>query len=172
MFEDKTTKSWWRQATGEAIAGKLKGQSLPELQSNQMSLKKWLDLNPKSLVMQVDKNFKTEYDSLSNYEAGKRKGNLTRRDTLSWKDESWVIGITIDDKSKAYDWNDLTKKRIIYDVINNKPIVLILANDNKSFMVLQRNDTNQKFILKENLLNDGQNNYTFLGKSIKQEIKI
>ena len=165
MFEDKTTKSWWRQATGEAIAGTLKGQSLPELQSNQMSLQKWLALNPKSLIMQVDKNFKTEYDSLSNYESGKRKGNLTRRDTLSWKDKSWVVGITVDNQSKAYDWNDLVKKRIIYDVINNKPIVLVLANDKKSFIVLERNNKEQKFTLKNNLLNDGQNSYSFLGKS-------
>lgn len=165
MFEDKTTKSWWRQATGEAIAGKLKGQSLPELQSNQMSLQKWLTLNPKSLIMQVDKNFKTEYDSLSNYESGKRKGNLTRRDTLSWKDKSWVVGITIDNQSKAYDWNDFAKKKIIYDVINNKPVVLILATDKKSFTVLQRINKSQKFTLNGNLLNDGQNTYTFLGKS-------
>ncbi len=42
MFEDKTTKSWWRQATGEAIAGMLKGQVLPELSSSQMALKQWL----------------------------------------------------------------------------------------------------------------------------------
>jgi hypothetical protein len=171
MFEDKTTKSWWRQATGEAIAGALKGQSLPELQSNQMSLQKWLALNPKSLIMQVDKNFKTEYDSLSNYESGKRKGNLTRRDTLSWKDKSWVVGITIDNQSKAYDWNDLVKKRIVYDVINNKPIVLVLANDKKSFIVLERNNKEQKFTLKDNLLNDGQNSYTFLGKSTNPLIK-
>jgi len=165
MFEDKTTKSWWRQATGEAIAGTLKGQSLPELQSNQMSLQKWLALNPKSLIMQVDKNFKTEYDSLSNYESGRRKGNLTRRDTLSWKDKSWIVGITVDNQSKAYDWNDFVKKRIIYDIINNKPIVLVLANDHKSFTVLQRNNTNQKFTLNDNLLNDGLNTYTFLGQS-------
>ena len=31
MFEDKTTKSWWRQATGEAITGPLKGTKLEEL---------------------------------------------------------------------------------------------------------------------------------------------
>jgi hypothetical protein len=30
MFEDVTTKSWWRQVTGEAITGKLKGQQLPK----------------------------------------------------------------------------------------------------------------------------------------------
>ena len=31
MFEDATTKSWWRQVNGEAITGKLKGQQLPEV---------------------------------------------------------------------------------------------------------------------------------------------
>ncbi|MBW4359971.1 DUF3179 domain-containing (seleno)protein [Flavobacterium taihuense] len=165
MFEDQTTKSWWRQATGEAIAGTLKGQSLPELPSRQMSLKQWLALNPKSLIMQMDKGFKTEYDSLSNYESGRRKGNLTRRDTLSWKDKSWIVGITVDNQSKAYDWNDFVKKRIIYDVINNKPIVLILANDNTSFIAFERSSKEQKFNLTNTVLNDGQNEYTFLGQS-------
>lgn len=28
MFEDKTTKSWWRQANGEALIGQLKGTTL------------------------------------------------------------------------------------------------------------------------------------------------
>jgi hypothetical protein len=170
MFEDKTTKSWWRQATGEAIAGQLKGQTLPELKSNQMSLNRWLSLNPKSLVMQEDKNFKTEYDSLSNYESGRRKGNLTRRDTLSWKEKSWIVGVEIDNQTKAYDWNDLVKKRIIYDVINNKPIVLILANDNKSFTALERNGKEQKFTLTGSILNDNQNSYTFLGQSTNSMI--
>ena len=38
MLEDATTKSWWQQATGEAIAGKLKGEQLPEVLSTQTSL--------------------------------------------------------------------------------------------------------------------------------------
>ena len=38
MFEDKTTGSWWRQANGEAITGKLKGQTLPELDITQTPL--------------------------------------------------------------------------------------------------------------------------------------
>ena len=33
MFEDATTKSWWRQATGEAVVGKLNGAFLPEMTS-------------------------------------------------------------------------------------------------------------------------------------------
>jgi hypothetical protein len=51
MFEDQTTKSWWRQVNGEAITGKLKGQQLPEFFSTQTSLVKWLQLNPASLIM-------------------------------------------------------------------------------------------------------------------------
>ena len=42
MFEDETTKSWWRQVSGEAITGKLKGQQLPEVLSTQTSLADWL----------------------------------------------------------------------------------------------------------------------------------
>jgi hypothetical protein len=57
MFEDETTKSWWRQVTGEAITGKLKGQQLPEVFSTQTSLADWLYLNPKSLIMQADESF-------------------------------------------------------------------------------------------------------------------
>jgi hypothetical protein len=54
MFEDATTKSWWRQVSGEAITGKLKGQQLPEVYSTQTSLADWLQLNPNSLIMQAD----------------------------------------------------------------------------------------------------------------------
>jgi len=34
MFEDATTKSWWQQATGKAIAGPLKGTALKEIASS------------------------------------------------------------------------------------------------------------------------------------------
>ena len=39
MFEDKTTGSWWRQATGEAVTGPRKGMALKEYPIYQKSLK-------------------------------------------------------------------------------------------------------------------------------------
>jgi len=69
MLEDATTKSWWRQVTGEAIAGKLKGQQLPEVFSTQTSLAEWLRLNPASLIMQADPAFIKSYDSTMNLKA-------------------------------------------------------------------------------------------------------
>ncbi|RDC63652.1 DUF3179 domain-containing (seleno)protein [Adhaeribacter pallidiroseus] len=166
MFEDKTTRSWWRQATGEAIAGRLKGQTLPEVNSAQVSLSEWLKLYPQSLIMQPDKAFVAEYDSLSNYETGRRKGSLTRRDTLSWQPKSWVVGVTLGPASKAYDWNTLMKERIIYDELNQQPIVVILAQDNQSFTALQRTGKNQKFTLTQNTLTDALNQYNLLGTAL------
>ena len=43
MFEDATTKSWWQQATGIAVAGKLKGKKLTEIPSHQSGLKACCD---------------------------------------------------------------------------------------------------------------------------------
>lgn len=171
MFEDKTTGSWWRQANGEAIVGKLKGQTLPEVPITQTALDKWLALHPNSLVMQPDTKFQEEYDSLSNYESGKRKGKLTKRDSAAWQEKSWVVGIVTGENSKAYDWKGLEKKRIINDVIGNQPIVLALASDNKTFVALQRTSSKQQLVIRNDSLYDEKgNSYNLLGKSQKSGI--
>ena len=170
MFEDASTQSWWQQATGEAVAGTLKGQFLPELESRQMSLGKWLALYPNSLIMQPDLTFKAEYDSLSNYESGKRKGRLTRRDTLSWQDKSWVVGVVLGKASKVYDWNRLEKEKIIHDELDKKPIVLILADDKKTFVAFRRDNVNQRFIFKNDSLFTAHSSYSLAGISANDTV--
>ncbi|HMC98625.1 MAG TPA: DUF3179 domain-containing (seleno)protein, partial [Ferruginibacter sp.] len=68
MFEDVDTKSWWRQATGEAIAGKLKGQHLKELPSEQMRLGAWIRLHPDTRIMQPDPDFAKQYKDLEGFD--------------------------------------------------------------------------------------------------------
>jgi hypothetical protein len=166
MFEDKTTKSWWRQETGEAITGKLKGQQLPEVFSTQTSLAKWLLLNPNSLIMQPDSAFVKSYDTAMKYESGKSKNSLTRTDSLSWKDKSWVIGVKAGKERKAYDWNQLKTERIIHDNINSTPLVVVLAKDNKSFFAFERPDTNGKISLSNDTILYNNHHYRIDGKGI------
>jgi Protein of unknown function (DUF3179) len=166
MFEDMTTKSWWRQVTGEAIAGKLKGQRLPEIFSTQTSLKEWLRLNPNSLIMQADPSFTDSYDSTFKYESGKSKNKLTGTDSFSWKNKSWVIGIKIGKESKAYDWNKLNRERIIHDKIKTIPVLLVLANDNKSFFAFERPEENLRFSLTNDTLICNNHHYRIDGKGI------
>ena len=166
MFEDETTKSWWRQVNGEDITGKLKGQKLPEMFSTQTSLAKWLQSNPNSLIMQADSAFIDSYDSTAKYEAGKSKSKLTGTDSLSWKDKSWVIGVKLNNQRKAYDWNQLKTKRIIHDKIESTSLFLVLATDDKSFFAFEKPGENPSFTLRNDTLISGNYHYRIDGKGI------
>lgn len=165
MFEDELTGSWWRQVNGEAVAGPLKGEKLPEVKSMQLTVDMWFELFPKGKVMQEDPLFKLNYDSLARYEQGKSKGKLTRRDSLSWNKKSWIIGIENDSRSKAYDWNDLKKKKIIHDTLGNTSIVIILASDENSFVAFERN-AGEIYAVRNDTIYTSEHFYDFSGRSL------
>jgi len=169
MFEDSRTKSWWRQVTGEAVAGPMKGKSLPEIPSEQMTLGAWLNLHPESTILQPDPLFLNQYKGLENYDEGKTQGRLEMHDNASWHDKSWVVGVAVGLSATAYDWNDLLKKRVINDIIENEPVVVVLENDSSSFHVLSRvigKDTLQFSIGKKSgtLIDQKNNLWTWSGE--------
>lgn len=166
MFEDATTKSWWRQVTGEAITGKLKGYQLPEVYSTQTSLAAWLQLNPHSLIMQADSSFMNSYDTTAKFETGKSKSKLTGTDSLSWKDKSWIAGVKAGRGRKAYDWNTLKAARLIHDRIKNIPVLLVLADDDKSFFAFERPAANAIFTLNGDTLTYNNHYFRIDGKGI------
>ena len=146
MFEDATTKSWWQQATGEAIAGSLKGTALKEIPSQQLTLSAWLQQHPSSTVLQPDTIFNKDYKDLADFDKGTVKSSLEKRDSGSWKNKSWVVGVATAKASKAYDWNDLVKQGIINDSIGGQAIVLVLEKDSTSFHVWKRMMVGKKAI--------------------------
>lgn len=135
MFEDRDTKSWWQQATGIAITGPLKGARLTEIPSAQMRLGDWQALHPENLTLQPDPNFTAKYDSLKGYDEGTIHSSLERRDSASWKFKSWVIGVDLDGRSKAYDWNELVQQRVIRDSIGQTYLLLTVLPNNMTFHV-------------------------------------
>ena len=166
MLEDATTKSWWRQVSGEAITGELKGQQLPEVYSTQTSLSDWLQLNPNSLIMQADSNFIRSYDNTFKFESGASKSKLTGTDSLSWKDKSWVIGVKAGNETKAYDWNQLKKEKLIQDKIGATPVLVVLSKNDKSFFAFQRPNDNSAFSLSGDTLLFDNHKYRIDGKGI------
>ena len=166
MLEDATTKSWWRQETGEAITGPLKGQHLPEVFSTQTSLAAWVRLHPNTLIMQPDPDHLESYDTTMKYEMGKSTGSLTRTDSLSWEDKSWVVGVKVGKERKAYDWKQLKTDRLIQDNVNNIPLLIALATDDKSFFAFERPTVDSKFSLLNDTLTLGNHRYRIDGKGI------
>ena len=164
MFEDARTHSWWRQANGEAIAGPSKGKSLTEIPSRQVTLAEWLREHPSSLIMQADAGLKDNYSKDFDYETGKSRKSLTGTDTVSWHDKAWVVGITVNGQSKAYDWNRLRSEKVVNDVVGGEPIVLALASDNTSFSAFVRPNPAAKFTVRHDSLVAGAASYAFNGK--------
>lgn len=165
MFEDATTRSWWRQANGEAITGDRKGLQLSEVSSSQLQLKKFFELYPNGLVLQFDPNFKTRYDTVGRYEKGRSRSQLTRTDSLAWRDKSWVLGLDVDGNSTAIDWRDLQKKQLIELTVGSKPVVVGLAADGLSFFAFERS-LEETFIIRNDSLIGQKNTYDLAGRSI------
>jgi hypothetical protein len=150
MIEDETTGSWWRQVTGEAIAGPLKGNSLKEIPSAQMRLGAWIRDHPGTRILQPDTLYKNQYADLQGYDSGTLKGSLEKRDSASWKFKSWVVGLTNESRSKAYDWNELVSEKVINDSIGSFPIVLLLEKDDMTFHAWGRTADNQSLVFEWN----------------------
>lgn len=143
MFEDSFTKSWWQQATGIAITGKLKGKQLIEIPSHQMQLGNWIQLHPETTILQPDSNFKKNYANLNGFDEGTIKSSLEKRDSSSWKFKSWVVGINLNGQSKAYDWNFLVKQTLINDAIQETPILITVEPNGKTFYAFESMINNQ-----------------------------
>jgi hypothetical protein len=172
MFEDESTKSWWRQATGEAIAGKLKGTVLPEISSTQISLGKWLALYPDSKIMQADPAFKSSYDTLYNYEQGLNRKKLTGTDSLSWQKKSWVVGVQLNGQARAYDWNQLKKDMLIEDTLAGKELFIMLAEDSSSFFAYEKSGIKGKVRVEKDTIILGEKRFRLDGKGIDTSMKL
>jgi hypothetical protein len=171
MLEDVRTGSWWRQANGEAVVGPRKGTMLAEVPSRQVTLRQWLALYPASGILQPDPAFTREYGKDYAYERGTSRKALTGTDTSSWGEKSWVVGLTAGGKSRAYDWNFLERQRVINDVLNGTPVVVVLASDSVSFFAFQRPDSATVFRVEGDSLVTGSADapvrYAFNGKSAR-----
>ena len=138
VFEDQTTKSWWQQASGQAITGPLKGSMLKEIPSSQSTIDAWIRKYPKSVVMEPDPLYDERYFGLEDYDRGTMQSSLVRRDYRSWQPKSWVVGVRGESSSTAYDWNELVKKHVIEDSLEGSPILITMETDTTSFHVYER----------------------------------
>ncbi|MEY2705273.1 MAG: hypothetical protein RL407_1335 [Bacteroidota bacterium] len=169
LFEDKKTKSWWRQANGEAIIGPLKGVLLPEVASQQSTLAMWLSMYPNSKIMQEDPNFLDRYDNRGKFEKGTSTSALTGTDSSSWNRKSWVVGLEIGTESLAVDWNRLEEERVIHLQLGETPLLLVLANDSTSFFAFERPSPEARFRLEGNFLLSDSAKYTLQGQSLTNQ---
>lgn len=136
ILEDASTKTWWYQATGVAAVGPQKGKQLQEIPYQQATLSNWLRRYPASLVLQADKHYLDGYSELKSYDrlqAVDRDSTLINKDALVPK--SWVLGVKIDGKAKAYNWRHLVSTHVVNDSFNGTNMLVGVEADSLSYHV-------------------------------------
>jgi hypothetical protein len=84
-----------------------------------------------------------------------------------------VVGLTVNDRSKAYDWNRLRRERVVNDEVGGKPIVVALASDDASFFAFERPDAATRFSLRNDSLvaTEGKQAYALNGRGASGSLK-
>ncbi|MBA4853155.1 DUF3179 domain-containing (seleno)protein [Emticicia sp. BO119] len=136
VIEDSDTKSWWYQATGDAAVGAQEGKKLDIIPSEQMTLKAFFAQYPDGLVFQPDNTFSEEYDELKTYDRRQKMDEDSLTNPNKFWDKSWILGVTIENKNKAYAWRSLPP--VLNDKIGNTSFVIVLEDDRHSFHVFNR----------------------------------
>ncbi|MCP5062504.1 MAG: DUF3179 domain-containing protein [Ignavibacteriae bacterium] len=127
VMYDQLSESFWQQFTGEAIVGEMLGQKLDVIQSQIISFKDFALSNPNGIVLSKETCFERPYGKNPyvgyDYEStipllfrGKKDNRLSQNEK--------VIGIRLDDFSKAYPYSITSEQNIIYDKIDDMKIVI------------------------------------------------
>ena len=90
--------------------------------------------------MQPDSASRDKYSDELRLRDGRESEGADRHDTISWHDKAWVVGVSLNGESKAYDWKRLRRERALNDEVGGTPIVLALASDSVSFFAFERPD--------------------------------
>lgn len=134
VFRDDQTGSWWRQETGEAVKGSLAGTSLADIPFEQMSLENWLAKHPHSDILQYDPVFAQKYGftaKLLAYEVSLPGWHRQETPPL-------VIGVEVGARPHAYDFRELTKRRMVQDDVSGTPLLAVADADGVSAFVYTR----------------------------------
>ena len=138
LMRDKETGTWWQQITGKALYGPLKGASLELVLSDELTFGEWKselskDVADGRVLAEVPKYVK-EYDSNWEPEVAKLPVVISFPGT-ELKSRDIVVGLKIDEASRAYPWDTLVKQSPVVDRVHGTPLLVAVGPDGKSFRV-------------------------------------
>lgn len=138
ILEDVRTGSWWYQGTGEAIHGPRRGDVMPEIPSEQMTLAEWLGLHPESDVLQPDPSSEEGYHLFGFNEIDSKRPDPEAPLQGEGENFEWIVGLVEGGGARAYPWSYIEARRPFQDELGGVPIVIFLRSDGISFRAWDR----------------------------------
>lgn len=171
VLRDDKTGTWWRQETGEAAKGALKGRVLEDMPFEQMSLKNWVEKYPDTKILQYDPLFAKKYnflEALLKYEVSFPGWHMQKTPPL-------VLGVEVDGAAHAYDWNSLAKARLVHDTVGDTELLTVMDIEGVSGFVYDRTVDGEalEFTFNDEVMQDTKtgSSWDMFGRCIKGKLK-
>ena len=130
-MRDEETGSWWQQASGKAVFGALKGESLELAPYDELTFGLWKQESPAGQVLAPVSKDEKEYDSKWETKIQKLPLVLTFPGT-ALQSRDVVLGIEVAEASRAYPIDAVIGQSPIQDRLGGTPIVVTAGPDGKS----------------------------------------
>ena len=132
VMYDHQTDSLWTHFTGEAITGDYLGTQLQVLPAMQTTWGHWRELHPDSSVLAWRMPTEEDptgalgftYDPYLGYYASGWSGYGRVRDDDRLGRKDFVLGLIVNDRSKAYAFTDLADRPVVNDTLGNRDVVV------------------------------------------------
>ena len=134
LMRDKETGTWWQQITGQAIYGPLRGASLELVPSDELTFGEWKSEVSDGRVLAEVPKYRKEYDSNWEPEVAKLPVVISFPGT-ELKSRDVVVGLKVENDSRAYPWEKLLKQSPVIDRVHGTPLLIVVGPDHKSFRV-------------------------------------
>jgi hypothetical protein len=178
-MRDRQTGSWWQQVSGEAIQGSYKGKKLKDVFHDELTFGVWKQEHPNGRVLVPDEAIlnSNKYESADwESQVDKMPVRISTQIDDSFEPRTLIAGLKVNNTAKAYPVSAIEKQSPILDIIDGKPIILLLAEDKKSIRAFERsvNGKTLEFLRKPetNELIDAETGsvWDFTGKAVSGEL--
>ena len=131
IMYDRQTETWWQQATGDAIVGKLTGRGLTFVPASMISWEDFKEAHPSSDVLSRDTGYDRDYgrNPYTGYDDVHRSSFLYDgpRTPEALPPMARVVTVEIAEDAIAYPFDVLEEVRVVNDTVGNVPIVVLWA---------------------------------------------
>ncbi len=130
VMYDRQTESWWQQAEGAAIIGKLTGRRLEPVPAQLISWRSFREAYPQGTVLSRETGFHrsygqnpyVDYDAINN-QPFLYRGTVDRR----LKAMERVVTVSLGGEDVAYPYSDLSRVLVVQDTVGGHPVVVLWA---------------------------------------------
>ncbi len=137
VMYDRQTDSIWLHISGEAIDGRLKGASLPQVAHVQTTWAAWKELHPQTLVLDKGGGYgRDSYESYYNDPGAGPLGESRNDDRLPPKD--LVLGYIFGGRAIGYPLRTLLEAPVVNDTFAGRDLLVVFHDRSQAGQIFLR----------------------------------